>query len=66
MKTRSSAKHIVSERLDHDYVKALCGKIILSPGKDQIIPDPAYFRYNHPDCQACLRQYFSRADRRKP
>lgn len=66
MTTRSRVKHILTERLDHEYAKTLCGQIVLSPGMSQILSDPAYFRYNHPDCQDCLRQYFSRTDRRKP
>jgi len=62
MITRSRVKHILTERLDHDYAKTLCGTIILSPGMIRTISDPKYFTYNHPDCQDCLRQYFSRTD----
>jgi hypothetical protein len=63
MTTRSEVTHILAERLDESYAKALCGKIVCSPGEIRIISDPTYFRYNNPDCQKCLRQYFSRTDR---
>jgi len=66
MRPASRVKHILTERLEHNYAKTLCGRIILSPGMIWIVSDPTYFRYNHPDCQDCLRQYFSSSDRRKP
>lgn len=65
MTATSTVKHILTERLDDSYAKALCGKIIISPGAIQMISDPTYFRYNHPNCQKCLRKYFSRTNPRQ-
>lgn len=66
MTTPGGVKHILAERLDDSYVKTLCGKILYSPGLIQAISDPTYFQHNRPDCQKCLRRYFSHTSPRHP
>ncbi len=53
-------KHILTERLEHNYAKTLCGRIILNPGMMLTVSDPNYFTHNSPDCQGCLHRHFSR------
>ena len=65
MRNNVRVEHILIERLEHDYAKTLCGRIIYSPGATfGTYPEPNYFRHNRPDCQDCLRKHFSKQRRK--
>jgi len=60
MTRQGRVQHILTERLEHAYVKTLCGRIVRHIGAIfGTYPDPDYFRHNRPDCQDCLRKYCS-------
>lgn len=59
MTKRVRVEHILIEKVELDYARTLCGRIIYYPGATfGTYPNLDYFRHNHPDCQDCLRKHF--------
>ncbi len=65
MMRNGRVEHVLTQRLEEGYARTLCGRIIFRPGAIQTYREPKYFRYNHPDCQDCLRRHFSKVTKKK-
>jgi hypothetical protein len=61
MRQRQGVEHILTDRLENQYSRTLCGRIVHFLGPIfRTYPDPRYFQDNHPDCQDCLRLHFAK------
>jgi hypothetical protein len=64
MMNNGRVEHVLTQRLEDGYVRTLCGRIIFRPNPIETYREPTYFRYNHPNCQDCLRKHFAKTGRK--